>query len=58
MGDICFLALLDLLALEVRLLEFCVIPTVFNWHFMLGVFELGVRFSPCIVSACSSMIQG
>ena len=36
MADICFLVLLDFLALEVRPLA-CVIATVFNWDFILGV---------------------
>ena len=58
MADICFLVLLDLLALEVRPLESCVIATVFNWDFMLEVFDRRVRFSSCAVSAYSGMIQG
>ena len=57
-ADICFLVLLDPLALEVRSLESCVIATVFNWDLMLGVFYRGVRFSPCIVYSYSGMIQG
>ena len=39
MTDICFLVLLDLFALEVRLLESYVIATVFNWDFKLGDFD-------------------
>ena len=60
MADICFLVivLLDILALEVRPLESCVIATVFNFDFMLGVFDRRVRFSSCTVSAYSGMIQG
>ena len=58
MADICFLVHLDLLVLEVRLLESCVIATVFTWDFMLGVFDRRVRFSPYIVSYYLGMIQG
>ena len=49
--DICFLVLLDRLAMEVRSLGSCVIATVFNRGFMLGVFDRQVGFSPCTVSA-------
>ena len=54
----CFLVTLDLLALEMRPLESCVIATVFNWDFMLGIIDRRVRFSPCTLSAYSGMIQG
>ena len=39
MAGICFLVLLDLLALEVQQLESCVIAKAFNWDFMFGVFD-------------------
>ena len=58
MADICFLVLLNILALEVRLLESFVIVTVLMWDFMLGVFYRRVRFSPYTVSAHLGMIQG
>ena len=58
MANICFLVLLDLLALEVRPLESCVIETVLSWDFMLGVFDRRARFSPSTVSAYSGMIRG
>ena len=54
----CFLVLLNLLALEVRPFEFFVIAAVFIWEFMLGVFDRWVRFYPCAVSAYLGMIQG
>ena len=56
--DVCFLVLLNLLGLKEWPLEPCVIATVLNWDFMLWVFDRRVRFSPCIVSAYSGMIQG
>ena len=56
--DICFLVLLDLLALEVRPLGSLAIATIFNWDFMFGVIGRRVRFSPRSVSAFSGMIQG
>ena len=58
MAGICFLVLLNLLALEVRSLETFVIATVFIWDVMLGVFDRRVRFSACTVSAYLGMIQG
>ena len=59
MGDIFLLVLLDLLTLEVRLLESCVIVTTFSWDSLLKVVcDRRVRFSPCIISAHSVMIQG
>ena len=57
-AGICFLVLLDVLALEVRPLESCVIATVFNWDFVLGIFYRRVGFSPCTISAYLGMIQG
>ena len=53
----CFIVLLDFLALKVRPMESCVIARVFDWDFMPEFFYRQVRFSPCIVSAYSSMIQ-
>ena len=44
--------------MEVRPLESCVITAGFKWDIMLGVFNRQVRFSSCIVSAYSGMIQG
>ena len=58
-ADICFLVLINLLALEVRPVESFVMATVLIWDFMLGVFYQRVLFSPCTVSyAYLCMIQG
>ena len=58
MADICFLVLLNFLALEVRPLECLVIATVIIWDFMLEVFDRWVWFYSFTVSVYLGMIQG
>ena len=58
MADICFLVLVNLLALAVRQLVSFVIATVFVWDFLLEVFDRRVRLSPCTISDYLGIIQG